>query len=281
MIAHLAAVTQRLRLGSGGVMLPNHSPLVIAEEFSMLQGLYPGRIDLGIGRARGADPATVPALRREPATGEEFISQLDELAGFLGGGFPPGHRYEKVRIALKVEPPPLYLLGSSESSACLAASLGLPFAFAHHLNPKATSSSLCAYRARFRDGGTRKKPYTIATVSIVCASSQEEADRAALRAAIIRIRRGIALQHNMDVSDDVLLYPSWSDEERRVAEKELAGGWILVGGPEQVMTDLTNLHRATGADELMLTTFEYDGPSRIRTLQTVADACRLSDTLIV
>ncbi len=275
LIAALAAATQKLRLGSGGVMLPNHSPLVVAEEFSMLQALYPGRIDLGIGRASGSDPATTIALRRAPADDEEFATQLDELTGFLNRGFSAGHRYENVRISLRVDPPPIYLLGSSESSACLAAGRGMPFAFAHHLNPEPSCLALSRYRENFRSG-LIKEPYTIATIAVVCAPTQEEAEHAAMAAAIIRVRRGLALRHGVQVSDDVLRYPEWSDEERRVAQKELSGKWILIGNPEQVLSGLIDLRGTTGADELMLTSIEYDGPSRIRTLEAISEASRFS-----
>ncbi|NJO66112.1 MAG: LLM class flavin-dependent oxidoreductase [Leptolyngbyaceae cyanobacterium RM1_405_57] len=280
MIAHLASVTRRIRLGSGGVMLPNHAPLVVAEEFSMLQGLYPNRIDLGVGRASGTDPATAIALRREAASDERFAQQLSELSSFLKREFPSGHHYEKVKIPLEVVPPPIYLLGSSESSAHLAALYGLPYVFAHHLNPEATSSALAVYRKEFQRRGALKEPYAIVTVAAVCAPSKEEAEQSAIGASIVRVRRGVALQHGIDVSPDVLLYPSWSDEELRVAEKALSGGWILVGAPEQLMVGLMNLYQITEADELMLTTIEYDGAERIRTLKAISNAYYLTNSLI-
>lgn len=279
MIAHLAAVTKTIRLGSGGVMLPNHSPLVVAEEFSMLQGLYPDRIDLGIGRASGTSPDAAIALRRASVHEEKFEQQLDDLSRFLKGDFPLGHRYNRIRISLDVVPPPIYLLGSSESSARLAALNGLPYVFAHHLNPDVTRSALSVYRREFQDCGVIKEPYAIVTVAAVCALSQEEAEHAAVSASIVRVRRGLAHLHNIDVNADVLLYPSWSDEELQVVKRELSGEWILIGPPEQLMIGLMDLSQTTGANELMLTTIEYDGPSRIRTLKTISDAYCLANSL--
>ncbi len=271
LIAHLAAVTRSLRIGSGGVMLPNHAPLVVAEQFRMLQALYPGRIDLGIGKARGSDPSIALALQRGQNQDDEFETELDNLEWFLSDNFPAGHKFESIRIHLDVDPPPVYLLGSSLPSAKMAAERGLPFAFAHHLNPDASHASLAKYKNEFRDNGILKKPYAILTIAVVCANSFEEAHHAAMTAAIVRLRRAAILRKSLTVSSDVLLFPQWSDVERQLAEKELAGGWILVGNPEQIRDGLIDLRHSTDADELMLTSIEYNGPDRIRTLQAVGE----------
>ncbi|GJL76347.1 MAG TPA: alkanal monooxygenase [Nitrosomonas nitrosa] len=275
LIAHLAEATHSLRIGSGGVMLPNHAPFVVAEQFRMLQGLYPGRIDLGVGRARGADPAITLALQRGQNQDNEFETELDDLRCFLDGDFPAGHRFENVRISLEVDSPPVYLLGSSLSSAKMAAERGLPFAFAHHLNPDASHASLAKYKNEFRNNEILKKPYAILTIAVVCADSFEEAQHAAMAAAIVRLRRAAMLRKSLIVSSDVLLFPQWTDIEQQLAEKELAGGWILIGNPEQILNGLMDLCHSTDADELMLTSIEYEGPSRMRTLQAVGKlVCR-------
>jgi alkanesulfonate monooxygenase SsuD/methylene tetrahydromethanopterin reductase-like flavin-dependent oxidoreductase (luciferase family) len=151
----------------------------------------------------------------------------------------------------------------------------MPFAVAHHLKPEASCLALSRYRENFRSG-IIKKPYTIATIAVVCAPTKEEAEHAAMAAAITRVRRGVALRHGVQISDDVLTHPEWMAEERRLAEKELSGKWILIGNPEQVWSGLIDLRRTTGANELMLTSIEYDGSSRIRTLEAISEASRLS-----
>ena len=272
LIAHLAAHTTRLRLGSGGVMLRNHAPLTIAEQFSILHALHPGRIDLGVGSGRGADPVTVLALGRASNSEEpdRFADQLDELTGFLNGDFPAGHPYAGVKVSPSAKSPPVFLLSSSEGSARVAAARGLPLAFAHHLAPQATTSALIAYRAAFQPGRALKEPYAIVTVGVVCAESQDDAERAAIAASAIRIRRILAGRQGRTPSATELVSPQLTEEEALLITDTLAADRILVGTPDMVHASMAELCRRTTADELMVCTVEYDGPARIRTLTAAA-----------
>lgn len=271
LMAHLADVTQHLRIGAGGVMLPNHSPFVVAEQFRMLQGLYPQRIDLGIGRARSGDPVMNRALQRHHIEDYDFESELEDLCHFLKHDFPAEHPFEKLKISLDVKSPPVYLLGSGSNSARFAAKRGFPFAFAHHLNPKSSRQSLAVYTNEFHGSSHQKQPCSILTTAVVCAETIEEAQHNAMKAAIIRLRRAAVQKSSLDVSDEAILFPQWTEAERSMAEKELSGGWIIIGDPDKVRHELLELQQSTHADELMLTTIEYDGPSRMRTLKLIGN----------
>ncbi|MEV7187328.1 MsnO8 family LLM class oxidoreductase [Kitasatospora sp. NPDC093102] len=274
LVAHLAARTRTLRVGSGGVMLPNHAALVVAEQFATLAALHPGRIDLGIGRSKGTDEVTAQALGRLPDGGEPgpFSEQLDQLAGFLDGGLPAGHRFAGVRLSPKTDPPALFLLGSGVESARMAGSRGWGFAFANHLVPELTATALEAYRASFRPCASRQEPHAIATALVVCAATQDEAERAAVGAAAVRVRRRLAGPNASSLTPAELLSPEFTEEEALGVTQGLSGGRALVGTPRSVGADLSSLHRASGADELMLCPLEFDGPARIRSLTLVAQA---------
>jgi luciferase family oxidoreductase group 1 len=172
LIAHAASATERIRVGSGGVMLPNHPPLVVAEQFGMLEALHPGRIDLGIGRAPGTDPLTARALRRSEVSlsAEEFPRQLGDLLSFFTGEWPAGHPYEQVTaVPGKGYRPEVWLLGSSDYSAQVAGLLGFPFSFAHHFSPANTDAAAALYRERFTPSSTLDAPHLSLGVSVVCA----------------------------------------------------------------------------------------------------------------
>src|SRR5688572_1153460 len=175
LIAHLASITERIRLGSGGVMLPNHAPLVIAEQFGMLEALHPGRIDLGIGRAPGTDPRTAAALRRTQHLAEpDLPEQLGELYGFFNGTFPPDHPYREITaVPARGNQPAIWLLGSSDYSARLAGLLGLPFSFAHHFAAAGTLAALDVYRRSFRPSAALAEPYVMLGVAVLCADTHE------------------------------------------------------------------------------------------------------------
>ncbi|HEY1178029.1 MAG TPA: LLM class flavin-dependent oxidoreductase, partial [Phytomonospora sp.] len=191
-LAHVAAHTERIRLGSGGVMLPNHAPLVIAEQFGTLEALAPGRVDLGLGRAPGTDRATTLALRLTPERlgADDFPEQVAELTGFLDGSFPENHPYHRIHavpgpVQRRVDGgvgehsrPPVWLLGSSDFSARLAASLGLPFAFAHHFSAANTVPALELYRRGFRPSSVLDRPYAMIAATAVAADTDEAARRA-------------------------------------------------------------------------------------------------------
>src|SRR5438128_5383039 len=194
MIGQIAAATEHLRVGSGGVMLPNHAPLQVAERFKVLEGLFPNRIDLGIGRAPGTDPATSYALRRrqdDPA-GDDFLDRFQELLAFEGRLFPENHPFRKVNaMPADVPLPPLYLLGSSGYSAQLAAHVGAGFSFAHHFSDFDPVGPMLNYRREFKPSAWRKTPYAILGVAAICAETEAEADRMAKSADLHFARRAV------------------------------------------------------------------------------------------
>ncbi|MFF2083016.1 LLM class flavin-dependent oxidoreductase [Nocardia sp. NPDC058176] len=266
-LAHLAASTSRIRLGSGGVMLPNHAPLVVAEQFGTLESLHPGRIDLGIGRAPGTDPVTARALRRhaDGLGADSFPRELTTLIGFFRGTDADGIVASPGRGA----EPEVWLLGSSGYSAQVAAALGLPFAFAHHIAPDNTAAALNLYRDNFRPSETRSEPYTIVAASAICADTDAEADRLAaprdLAFANLRSGRPQALA----TPDQAAGFPG-SDAERHFAAQRKAGQ--LQGSPETVRAQAAQLLDATTPDELMLNTLVYDIDARIRSLDLTRKA---------
>lgn len=272
LLAHLAAHTTTIRLGSGGVMLPNHAPWIVAEEFLSLQALAPGRIDLGLGRAGTHDALKDKALRRVPSSIDAFNDQLMELEGFLSGKFPADHPYAGIQHPLRLAPPPRFILGSSPDSANLAAERGLPFAFAHHLAPEDSAAALALYRQQFQPTAAQPAPYSLLTIAVVCAEDPETARHAAFQSMIPKIRRGLASQKGIQVSDAVLAFPEWAPQEINSMQAELDKDWVYVGTPDVVKSKLLDLKHRTGVDELMLTTIEYDGPSRMRSLRLLADA---------
>src|SRR5215211_1647330 len=192
MIGQIAAVTGRMRVGAGGVMLPNHAPLMVAERFKVLEALFPGRIDLGLGRAPGTDPVTSYALRRrhDVNANDDFLERYQELMLFDSGGFPEGHPFRNIRVMPSdVALPPVWLLGSSDYSAQLAGAVGSGFSFAHHFAEYDAVSVMQAYRQRFRPSAWRKSPYAILAVHVVCAETDAEAERLAATIDLNFVRR--------------------------------------------------------------------------------------------
>ena len=277
LIAHLAAHTTRLRLGSGGVMLPNHSPLVVAEQFGMLEALHPGRIDLGLGRAPGTDPLTAAALRRStrPERGDEFPQQLGELLGYFNGTFPDDHPFGRIHATPgRGDQPEIWLLGSSDFSARLAGALGLPFSFAHHFAGGGTLEAVAAYRAAF-EPGVLAEPYLMLGVNVLCAPTMEEAQHLAGpgKLAMARLRQGMPG-----------LYPTPEEAAEHgftPDEEAIARSWgrgQVIGTPEMVREGLLELAASTGADELMLTTGTHGPDDRVRSFRLVADVMGLVPT---
>lgn len=272
LIAHLAAGTSTIRVGSGGVMLPNHASLVVAEQFGMLEALHPGRIDLGIGRAPGTDGLTAQALRRSaPAfVEEEFPRQLGELYGFFRGTFPDDHPYRRI-IAVPGPgyEPDIWLLGSSDYSAEVAGLLGLPFSFAHHFAAANTLPALSRYRASFRPSEAIPEPYAMIAVTVVCADTEDKARRLALPAAVSFARRRTGRPTPLPTPEEA------AEFQFTPAEREGIKAWAdthVVGDPEQVRRQLDELTARTGADELMLTTMVFDHADRVRSYELVAEA---------
>jgi luciferase family oxidoreductase group 1 len=275
MIGQIAAVTKNIRVGSGGVMLPNHAPLMVAERFKMLEALFPGRIDLGLGRAPGTDQATAHALRRrlDLREGDDFLERLHELMLWETRGFPPGHPYNKV-VAMPddVPLPPIWLLGSSDYSSELAAQVGMGFAFAHHFASYDAIAALTHYRRGFTPSQWRAKPHAILAVAAVVAHTDAEAERLASSMDLNRLRRDRGQYEPLPSVEEALAYP-YSDAERAVVLRNRTK--LFVGSPATVMTALEPMIAASEADELMVITATYDHDARKRSYSLLADAFQL------
>ena len=267
LIAHLAAATSRIRVGSGGVMLPNHPPLVVAEQFGTLHALHPGRIDLGIGRAPGTDQLTALALRRtmEGLSAERFPEELADLIGLFSS---EGPRARITATPGRGETPAIWLLGSSGYSAQLAGLLGLPFSFAHHFSSANTVPALALYRENFQPSRWLERPHAMVAVAAICADTDERAQWLSGPAALsfLRLRQG--MPQPLPTPEEAAAYP-YSDIERGFAAERFAGQ--AIGSPETVRQRLAALIERTGADELMLTTMVYDIGDRIRSFELVAE----------
>ena len=271
LIAHLAAVTSTIRVGSGGVMLPNHPPLVIAEQFGMLEALHPGRIDLGIGRAPGTDPGTAAALRRTAAgiSAEDFPEQFVDLVSFFTGEWAEGHPYRAITaVPARGNMPAVWLLGSSGYSAQVAGLLGLPFAFAHHFSADNTLPAVELYRSRFRPSPALERPYVMLGVSVICAASDEEAAWQAgpQKLSFVRLRQG---RPGLLPTPEEAAAHDYGPAEQAVLASRASGQ--ITGGPDTVRRGLQGLLDATGADELMVTTMVHDHRERLASYERLAD----------
>jgi luciferase family oxidoreductase group 1 len=265
LIGQVAANTSRIRVGSGGVMLPNHPPLVVAEQFGMLTALHPDRIDLGIGRAPGTDPRTARALRRSaaPLSADDFPQQLAELMDYFATEQTgPIHATPAAG-----NEPPVWLLGSSGYSAQLAGMLGLPFAFAHHFSAENTLPAVALYRQHFQPSPVLEQPHVMIAAQVIVADDDERARwlGGPMRLSFLRLRQG---------RPGVLPTPEEADAHRE--ELELAGAdgnrqrGQIVGGPETVRRGIERLVAATGADELMVTTIVHGFADRLRSYELLA-----------
>ena len=275
LLAHLGNHTSTLRLGSGGVMLPNHAPLAVAEQFGLLEALNPGRIDLGLGRAPGTDQATARALRRGLAEGaDDFPNQLAELTHFLDGDFPPGHPYARLTAVPRGEGrPPIWLLGSSGFSAQLAGRLGLPFAFAHHFSGNNTVPALDLYRSSFRPSEVLAEPYALIGVSAVAADDKAQARWLARSAGLgmLKLRRGNP--GPIPTPEEAEAYP-YSPAEADFLDDWLSN--VVLGAPGEVADGLEALRKRTGADELMVTSHIHGHEARHRSYGLIAQAYGLT-----
>jgi luciferase family oxidoreductase group 1 len=272
LIAHIAANTARMRIGAGGIMLPNHNPLRVVEIFRTLEALHPGRIDLGVGRAPGTDPITAAALRRGPA--DDPNTRLAELLAFAGATFPEGHPYKSiVPMPSGVPLPPIWMLGSTLEGASIAASLGVRYAFAGHFAMRNAVAAIRWYRQQFSPSETLETPYAILAVTVVCGATDEEADRMAapIRLAVVRNRTG--RREPIASVDEALAY-RFTREEQAIADEFLLGA--VIGGPQRVLEGLTALARDSGADELMLSTLVPDLTERMESYERVSRIASLS-----
>ncbi len=272
MIGQIAALTARLRVGSGGVMLPNHAPLMVAERFKVLEALFPGRIDLGIGRAPGTDPVTSIALRRRQdiRDDDDFLERLQELLLIESRGFPENHPFRNLRaMPADVALPPVFLLGSSGYSAELAASIGAGFAFAHHFAQHDAVAPMRFYREHFRPSQWRAAPYAILACAAVCADTMDEAERLAATVDLNFVRRAKGEYLPLESPQTALAYRYVPIDRERI---KLNRARLFVGTPALVREKLAPLIAATAADELMLTTMIYDHAARRHCYELLAQA---------
>lgn len=266
LLAYIGAHTERIRLGSGGVMLPNHAPMIVAEQFGTLATLFPERVDLGIGRAPGSDGVTAQALRRDPRAAEDLEPQLDELQYFLGDA----NGDQKVRaypgVGTNV---PIWLLGSSTYSAMLAAKKGLPFAFASHFAPDYMLRAIELYRQQFVPSKQLSQPYVMVAVNAIAAPTEAEAQYLATTGqqkfvSMLRGQEGLIPPptDNMDMI--------WTELERQQVTRMLRES--IVGHKEKVHAGLRGLQARTGADEIMINAIIYDQGARLQSYKLIADS---------
>jgi len=268
LIAHLAAVTDRIVVGSGGVMLPNHAPLVVAEQFALLEALHPGRIDLGIGRAPGTDQHTALALRRDPKalSAEDFPRNLLDLLGLFGDERVEGGLAERFSATpAAVSAPRVVLLGSSSFSAQLAGQLGVPFTFAHHFGSPHTVAALELYRETFQPSAVLEQPYAIVTANTLVADTDTDARRLALPGQLMRLSIRTNRLRPVPSLAEAEVHP-----ERAAAEGMPSNA--IIGGPERAVAELRQLAADTGADELMVTASTHGVAERVRSLELLAQA---------
>ncbi|MGX1676047.1 LLM class flavin-dependent oxidoreductase [Streptomyces sp. NPDC055400] len=266
----LAAATTTLRVGSGGVLLPNHAPLVVAEQFGTLEALHPGRVDLGLGRAPGTDPHTARALRRAPERGEDdFFHQVAELSGY----FAPGDTSSPITAVPAADGrPDLWMLGSSPASAELAGSLGLPYAFAHQINPHATAYALDRYREAFRPSPHLDRPRTLISALTTVADTDRAAREVAAPYLLGKIKMRTVRRFDAFPSARTASGYTYSEAELQFLE-ELAERQ-LIGAPDTVRDKLAELVERTGADELMALTVVPDQEERLRSFELLALAAQ-------
>lgn len=276
LLAHLAMVTQDIRLGSGGVMLPNHAPLVVAEQFGMLEALHTGRIDLGIGRAPGTDQLTAAALRRslggqrEP----ELTALLGELLCFFNGTFPEDHPYRHITAvpALGYQPA-IWLLGSSDYSARLAGLLGLPFSFAHHFSAANTLPALEVYRSSFQPSEVLDEPYVMLGVAVTCAETHDRAAYLAKPADLSFLRLRSGRPGPFPSPEEAAAFSPTPHEQEAI---EAWSASRILGDPDEVAAALADLRRRTDADEMMITTMLHAHEDRVRSYELIAQVAGLA-----
>lgn len=276
MIGQIAAATQRIRVGSGGVMLPNHAPLVVAERFKMLEALFPGRIDLGLGRAPGTDRATSYALRQRllDRDGDDFLERLHELMLWETREFPAGHPFNSVVAMPDDTPlPPIWLLGSSDYSAQLSAQIGMGFAFAHHFASYDAVEALTHYRRHFQPSRWCTTPRGILAIAVIVADTDEEAERLASSADLNRLRRDRGQYLPLPSPEEALAYPYTEAERAAVARNRSR---LFVGSPATAMHKIQPLISASEADEVMVITAVFDHEARKRSYSLLADAFGLA-----
>jgi luciferase family oxidoreductase group 1 len=271
MIGHVANETERIRVGAGGIMLPNHAPLKVAETFRVLEALHPERIDLGIGRAPGTDPVTATALRRSRDGGgaEDFPQQFGELLAFAGDGFPEDHPFRSVvAMPSDVGLPPIWLLGSSGYSARAAGQMGFGYGFASHFSPADPAPAMRAYRESFEPSESFERPSAILAVAVICGESDENAERLASSMELAWVRMRSGSPGPLPSPEEALAYP-YAPAERRLADAYRS--MQVVGEPRSVRARIEELAEHTAADEVMVTTNVYDHAERLRSYERLTE----------
>lgn len=267
LIAHIASATKNIRVGSGGIMLPNHVPLKIAETFHTLEALYPGRIDFGIGRAPGTNQITLQALRSFDA--ENFSAQMAEMLALSNGDFPPSHLFSSIRVMPDdVQMPPIWILGSSGASAKYAAEMGLGYSFASHFSPTSPLPAFQTYRENFRPSPQFPEPHIILAVAVICADTDEEADFLAgsWDLAMLQLRKG--MPGPFPTPEEAQNYPYNEMERAFIAQHRKLQ---FIGSPQTVHQKLRAFAEETRASELMIATFAHSHQARMNSLQLLAD----------
>ena len=270
-IGYLAGGTSTIRVGAGGIMLPNHAPLVIAEQFGTLESLFPKRIDLGLGRAPGTDQNASRALRRDPRNSDHFPEDVLELQSYLAAPEPGGPRGSVRAVPGRGTEVPLWILGSSTFGAELAAAYGLPYAFASHFAPTSLFDALHIYRQRFQPSKQLDRPYAMVGVNIVAAETDQEARRlfTTVQQSFTNLLRGTPGKLQAPI-DDIEKY--WTPAEKHQASRMLEHS--IVGSRESVRRELEVFVRLTQADELMVVSSLYDHKARVRSYEILADIAR-------
>ncbi len=268
LLARIAALTERIRIGSGGIMLPNHVPMRVAEIFHTLEALYPGRVDLGLGRAPGSDARASHALRA--ASGEHFGGMLTEMQALSADTLPEGHPYKGVRtMPDDVALPPIWILGSSGASAHVAGAAGMGYSFASHFSPVPAEPALRRYRGAFQPSEQFPEPHAILGVSVLCAPSDEEAEHlaATFDLAWLRLRKGQFLP--LPTPEEALAYDYTDMERAAIAENRSRH---VIGSPDSVRRQLDHIVEDSGANELMVVSNMHDPEARLRSYRLLAQA---------
>jgi luciferase family oxidoreductase group 1 len=267
LIEHVASATSTIRVGSGGIMLPNHAPLRVAENFHTLAALHPGRVDLGVGRAPGTDPATSSALR--PFDAEQFPQQLQELVTLSRRGFQQGHPFATVRVVPEgVSLPPIWVLASSGATAAFAGSMGLGYGFARHFSPAPPKPAIDAYLSAFTPSEQFPAPHVILGVAVICAPTDEEAEYLATSSDVVWVRRHRGDMRPFPSPEEASKY-EFRPEDRPLIEANRQRQFV--GSPARVASLLRQIAANTSATELMVTTMMYGTRDRLRSYELLAE----------
>jgi luciferase family oxidoreductase group 1 len=275
LLGQIGARTSRIRIGTGGVLLPYYSPLKVAEVFRMYEALFPGRVDLGIGRAPGGTMLTAKAMNAEAFLGEDRFPQLvQETVGYLDDSLPPDYPYHSVKaMPAGATAPEVWLLGSSDYSGSLASYLGLRFAFAHFISAHGGDAVMRDFRANFRPSHRESSPYCMLAVFVICAQTQKEAERLAASIDLRRYQMSQGVDAPIATNEDAARF-TYSDAAKAIVERERAR--TIIGPPEAVKARLLEMQARAGADELIVVTITGDYGSRLRSYELLAQAFALT-----